>query len=87
MRVFLCSDTYFLRPCTSHVVCFHAEDPKQLTHPFFSIGVHVDCRPCGALSPYGKAACSQVLLGSTLVLVIPFQIVTKDLDNWSEGLD
>ena len=33
---FLCSDTYFLRPCTSHVVCFHAEDPKQLTHPFFS---------------------------------------------------
>ena len=45
----LCSDTYFLRPCTSHVVRFHAEDPKQLTHPFFSIGVHVDCRPCGAL--------------------------------------
>ena len=70
-----------------HVVCFHAEDPKQLAHPFSRLGCNIDCRQCGALSPYGKAACSQTPLGSTLVLVIPFQTVTKDLDNWSEGLD
>ena len=54
---------------------------------FYSTGVQLRYCLCGALSPYGKAACSQTAFGSTLELVSPFQIVTKDLDRWSEGLD
>ena len=87
MRVFLCSDTYLLRSCDHHAVCVNVERSEAAHSSFLSTGVQHRYCHCGALSPYGKAACPQTAFGSTLELVSPFQIVTKDLDKWSEGLD
>ena len=77
--------SYVLIPtCCGHVFIvkcvFMLNDPKLHTHLFVDWG-WAPVSPCGALSPYDNAACSQIAFGSALELISPFQIVTKDLDK------
>ena len=54
---FLCSDTYLLRSCDHHAVCVNVERSEAAHSSFLSTGVQHRYCHCGALSPYGKAAC------------------------------
>ena len=88
MRVFLCSDTYLLRSCDRHAMCFCAERSGAANSSFSRLGCMICIAIAARSHPTERPLVPKLLLGQLWCLSSHSkQTDTKDLDNWSEGFD